>query len=380
MVYQLDGLSGDSARTETVSTVDVGTGETRTVGSIPVTANTCCPMKVSWTNDRSRAFLYSLSLRGIVDVNAGTIARRPGGISPYSASASHAGDRVAWLDADTGNRVKVVITDLDGNELKRLPLPKGTWGWQERPEWSPDDRTLLVKSFLELRTAADARLAVFACCSTHGPSALHVYAVPVDGSPVRDLVDDATEEQANLADPPPSAPAILDLPDGLPVGGSLDGARWSPDGRSIAYTEGGWWQAQRGKSYRDWVSRCLCQAFVLDIASGRRTLLSGDLIGTAGIAWSPDGSRLLFAGTPLGGLSGLYVVDRDGGALTRLADTGYGDTSGGDAGSWSPDGTWIAFGRLHEGLPDGSDSIDAWVMRADGADARLVGEHAAAGW
>jgi Tol biopolymer transport system component len=54
--------------------------------------------------------------------------------------------------------------------------------------------------------------------------------------------------------------------------------------------------------------------------------------------WSPDGQQLVFTGFD-GGLSDLYIVNRDGSGLRRLTNDRYADLQP----AWSPDGKVIAF-------------------------------------
>lgn len=55
-------------------------------------------------------------------------------------------------------------------------------------------------------------------------------------------------------------------------------------------------------------------------------------------AWSPDGTRIAFASTRNGNAE-IYVINRDGSALTPLTSEASADTSP----TWSSDGTWIVF-------------------------------------
>jgi hypothetical protein len=90
------------------------------------------------------------------------------------------------------------------------------------------------------------------------------------------------------------------------------------------------------------------------------------------LAWSPDGSRLLFWGNP-GGVeresnaereTDIYVIDADGSGLRRITDGGENRWP-----AWSPDGTRIAFvrdGTLFTMAEDGSDLTELRGIRPDG--------------
>jgi Tol biopolymer transport system component/DNA-binding winged helix-turn-helix (wHTH) protein len=77
-------------------------------------------------------------------------------------------------------------------------------------------------------------------------------------------------------------------------------------------------------------------------------------------AWSPDGSSLLLTRTERGSKASLWSVSLIGGSPRRLADDGSG-------GSFSPDGTHIAF-RRGDLTYDGLWGREEWVMRSDGTD------------
>ena len=64
-------------------------------------------------------------------------------------------------------------------------------------------------------------------------------------------------------------------------------------------------------------------------------------------SWSPDGTRLAFASKRDGNWE-IYVMDREGGNLTRLTDHEADDTSP----AWSPDGSRIAFASTRDGYPE----------------------------
>jgi TolB protein len=93
--------------------------------------------------------------------------------------------------------------------------------------------------------------------------------------------------------------------------------------------------------------------------SGVRALRRGGAAsgGVAGLAWSPDGSRLAFVTGAHGNL--LWVMDADGSNLARLVLR----AGNAESPTWSPDGRKIAFTAYRHGRA-------VWVMNADGTDQR----------
>jgi len=84
-------------------------------------------------------------------------------------------------------------------------------------------------------------------------------------------------------------------------------------------------------------------------------------------AWSPDGTKIAFQSwehEP----SEIYVMDVDGGNLTRLTDNSAYD----DYPIWSPDGTKIAF------VSDRDGNREIYVMNANGTNQRRLTNHNAA--
>jgi len=78
---------------------------------------------------------------------------------------------------------------------------------------------------------------------------------------------------------------------------------------------------------------------ILDVAKGREVgRIPLPLNGALSPSWSPDGKQIVFTGQD-GGISDLFIVNRDGSDLRRLTNDKYADLQA----SWSPDGKTIAF-------------------------------------
>jgi Tol biopolymer transport system component len=130
----------------------------------------------------------------------------------------------------------------------------------------------------------------------------------------------------------------------LTSGGTGQGARWSPDGRRIVFA--GTFQGAAG-------------IYVMDADGSNRRQLTTD--GGESPAWSPDGRRIVYS------QSGLVVMNADGSGRANI-------TSAMDANpAWSPDGTQIAFSRTDParcrsfGVSPRFCTADLYVVHPDGS-------------
>jgi Tol biopolymer transport system component len=101
---------------------------------------------------------------------------------------------------------------------------------------------------------------------------------------------------------------------------------------------------------------------IFAVRNGRTTQLTRDKPGVVGIAWSPDGSRLLawrYRRVPA-----ISVVNSDGSIGARVASGVAGEPR------WSPDGRWVAFQRGSYALGGTGQAI--YVVGADGRHLRRV--------
>ena len=96
-------------------------------------------------------------------------------------------------------------------------------------------------------------------------------------------------------------------------------------------------------------------------ADGSETRLNKDPMGISDATISPDGTRVVFAGQY--DLSGLYVIDAEGGRPAPLPIPQAGEGAGSPR--FSPDGTQIAYLA-------GNGEAEVWVANADGTDAHEI--------
>ena len=102
------------------------------------------------------------------------------------------------------------------------------------------------------------------------------------------------------------------------------GLSFSPDGQYLAFS------SKVGEQDAIYIMRVRDEDIVASLRFGME--------GIETPSWSPDGRRLVFTGLE-GGVSDLFVIDRDGGGLERLTNDRFAQRDP----VWSPDGSRIAF-------------------------------------
>lgn len=150
------------------------------------------------------------------------------------------------------------------------------------------------------------------------------------------------------------AAAAVNLTNGTGVFGNSPS--WSPDGNRIIFNGLQVISDEAGNP-----ESVKFGLFVMDAADGTGLLsLSPDHPNFDSRAkWSPDGSKIAFAGSREGSGTGIYVMNADGTGAERLLPPGeYTD----DSPDWSPDGSKIAFSRTSLG----SARSDIYVANASG--------------
>jgi Tol biopolymer transport system component len=260
-----------------------------------------------------------------------------GGFSP---AWSPDGRRIAFQrntdpDPSDGQEIQDIFTmRADGTDVRQITPSIGD---SEKPAWSPDGRWL-----------------VFSADAGNYPDGQGIYLIPSDGSgPMRMLT------------PKPDGTFFAELP------------RLSPDGSQVVFT------AYRGANFvqnprQEKLAGFESALFVVRIdATGIHQLTPW---GTNALDpdWSPDGTRIVFAGQPphLGNVGDVLVVDADGRHLQELThDHGATGFSRSDQSPWyeesfnavwSPDGTKILF--VHASYrPETGFALGLQSMNADGS-------------
>jgi hypothetical protein len=370
LIWQANGSTADTTTASTVSVLTSG-GQRRDLIDLPESDSTW-PARIDATRGGDRAFLFGPALRGSLDLETGTMTRRPFNVAPFQVAASHDGRHLAWVDDVTGSSVTVVVVDAAGKHPTRLGLPARSW--IAYPEFTPDDRAILALVLVPTNPEASGGIVLVETSrGDPGPLAAHIVRLPLDGSPLLDLADDAALVAADAEGMAP-LPASVDLPKAVTSTHEILQPTMSPDGSRVAYLELACWSEKFIRLGTP--SKTVCSDRAMGVRSDGSTpvVLADDLAAASALDWSPDGRTLVVRGTDRGGRSGLFTVDPDGGSdpalllATTPDDPSYSQTS--SSVRWSPDGAWILFGR----------GVDTWVVRADGSDAHEVVPHGVAAW
>ena len=283
--------------------------------------------------------------------------------SNYSPALSPDGSRVAFAMVKRLNfSSKIVTTALDGSDLKVLTRNDAI---DANPSWSPDGTEIV---FCSDRSA-------FSDNPTSG-----LYIMDSDGSDVRSLADGVASSrypaiwspngdhitfvvfQSGIKDSmtyDDGYSVYTVRPDGTDLkelGDSASVPAWSPDGTRLAFIK-------EGEDTRE------LQIMDTD-GSNVRTLWSFERnrrlrLWYNNLAWSPDGSEILYGRLGFGHVVLVVVVGVDGSGARDLSNSNSMLAAGGAA--WSPDGSRIAF----HSISDHSDIV-LYTTARDGSDERVL--------
>ena len=138
------------------------------------------------------------------------------------------------------------------------------------------------------------------------------------------------------------------------------GARFSPNGQSIAY------HSTRTGNSEIWLHH---------MDDRPETRITDNDSWDLYPDWSPDGGRMIFVSDREEGLFKIFIANSDGGGERLLVDqpitvdSQYAPVVGGLVTLWSPDGEMIAF------IAEGEENTALWTVRADGEGAQMVHEN-----
>ena len=306
--------------------IDAGTGERTLLGTLPARPFGLGGWSIQWAADRKHAMIGFGSGRQPTKLDDPTGAAQDIAfvccpqtkVTVQSWDLSPQGDRLAGLlEVDDA----IAIFDVETGSVRLLPLPSkmevsGT-------AWSPDGTAIVVAGCRPCNDAAN---------SNDPPTAIQhqrLLLVPVDGGPVRDLLE------------------VTGVTFGSPA--------WSPNGSiiSILYT------ACRPREQPPF---CLAERTqIVLVKDGQRSVVADASDGPP--VWSPDGRRIAF-----GDGGQIFVINADGSQKVKLVD--------GSQPRWSPDGQWLLF----ESPAAEGEVGDLWVVNADSGGRRPVGSYRAGAW
>jgi hypothetical protein len=245
------------------------------------------------------------------------------------------GDLIAGTD-DLDRATAIVIWGVEHGS-QRIPLPAGVSAFLRPPiviGWSPDQSALLA---IGCRPCNSAETLEEPQTSEHQ----HVYIVPIDGSPWRELLD---EDNGHLF------------------------ASWSPDGSTLAVTNSAC-PPDTNLPKCDFGPSTMT---LVAVADGSERSVTTGTERTEMAAWSPDGRHIAVVGGKAGEVlqdGGIYVIDADGSSSRKVADTNVAYF----APLWSPDGRWLAYRK------DVS-TTEWWIVPADGGEPRSIGHYGGVAW
>jgi len=130
-------------------------------------------------------------------------------------------------------------------------------------------------------------------------------------------------------------------------------------------------------AYRGFGHERVRNVFVEDLSTGRVRQLTHEPHDVSELAWSPDGTKILYSMSILGNLSA-RTFDPGASSVLKVVDVATGEVrkvagrhrSAADFGTWSPNGDRIAYMTGHEWTDNayGFNPAQIWIMDADGSD------------
>ena len=258
----------------------------------------------------------AVAVTNITQLTYGTDVREYG-----NPSWSPDGSKIAYISG-SGHNYSIWVMNANGSNSVKLTDGMGVA--DRRPRWSPDGSKIVFERgdaiYIMNSDGSNQKMLIFAGGSfSISPDGKHItlggalksiggtpeqglgiFVMDIDGTNVKKLTDDFGDELM------PS---------------------WSPDSKKIVFTKGG----------IDGIIHIMNTDGSNMISTGQRGIYA---------RWSPDGKQIAFlsrrAGDMFRGmkLDHIYIMDIDGSNVTQLT---FGDKRWDDLPDWSPDGTKIVF-------------------------------------
>jgi dipeptidyl aminopeptidase/acylaminoacyl peptidase len=245
-------------------------------------------IETSRANDTTEATLSTVWVKDLRDANAAPRRLTDPAKSMHGLAWSRDGKLAFISSADSSGQLQLFVSDKPGRAKPRKVTE--IEGYLERPQWSPDGRSLAL---------------LWIAGATRVPSPIE--AVAADSGVVSSKVFEQRLAIVNLAtrEVRPISPADMYVYE-------FD---WSPDGKSLAYL------AAPGAGDDNWY---IAELFAIDAESGvvRKILKPVVDMQLANVRWSPDGQNIAFIGGLMsdeGSTGGdIYAIPAAGGALRDL--------------------------------------------------------------
>jgi TolB protein len=273
----------------------------------------------------------------------------------------------AWLDDEAA---PYAPADL------RMRFAEGVGRTRQRPAWATTERWISMETRARLG-GVPRLIIVLATIGLLAALAAGAIVIGSDGPARNGRIAFVYQDDIYTVEPDGTDRRLL-----VEGAGDMQGVAWSPDGTRLAY-----WS---GRDSSVW------KLTVVDAdGSDPKVVASGDasvpgIDGSWVPAWSPDGSKLAFTASTVGGpqtacvgssdvapsfcTSRVFVAEVDDDASTGARQIGDPDLSARTA-EWSPDGKTIAFSS-----GDAQKGIGLYLMDTDGTDVRRLGEVTGTAW
>lgn len=301
-------------------------------------------------------------------------------------SADAADGRIAFSSSRDGD-FEIYAMNPDGGDVRRLTDNRGD-GTREAddqgPVWSPDRSRIVFTSTRDHEGDGSDNFEIYVMEADGSAQTRLTANEALEGNPVwsadgesilfaRRSVSGGDRFELALMSNEGGEPETV-----LEIDGYGSGA-FSPDGSQVAFTR--CHDERRALDCEIWVAE----------ADGSSARLLVDSRGRDGdVAWSSDGTRIAFTSDrdrngrcffhDCWGHNGeIYVMNADGSDPKRLTE----DPGDDQFPTWSPDGSRIAFAGLRdvEGAVDApEENYEIYVMRDDGSDVRRLTDNTSWDW